>query len=184
MSKIVSGGIAVLRGYLKNSFVKLFNFRGFKFGYMPIIEKNVEIQADSGSSCIFGKKVRISRGSRVSVRKNGNFILGNEAGLGVNNIIVCHNDISIGDGTILGPNVLIYDHDHEFNSEHGVEKKKFKTAPIKIGKNCWIGANVTILRGTTIGDNCVVGAGCVLKGKFPSNKLILQKKETTVSDIK
>ena len=56
MSKIVSGGIAVLRGYFKNSFIKLFNFRGFKFGHMPIIEKNVEIEVDSGSSCIFGKK--------------------------------------------------------------------------------------------------------------------------------
>ena len=184
MSNIVSNGMAVLRGYFKNFFLKLLNLKGFKFGYMPIIEKNVDIQMDRGSKCLFGKKIRINRGSRVSVRKNGNFILGNGAGLGMNNIVVCHNEISIGEGTIFGPNVLIYDHDHEFNSEHGVEKKKFKTAPIKIGKNCWIGANVTILRGTTIGDNCVVGAGCVLKGHFLSNKLILQKKETTVSDIK
>lgn len=39
--------------------------------------------------------------------------------------------------------------------------------PIKIGNNVWISANAIILKGTIIGDNCVVGAGSVVKGKFP-----------------
>ena len=53
-------------------------------------------------------------------------------------------------------------------------------APIIIGNDCWIGANTVILRGTKIGDNCVVGAGCVLKGVFPTNSVIVQKRQTSV----
>lgn len=51
---------------------------------------------------------------------------------------------------------------------------------MNIGKNCWIGANTVILRGTTIGDNSVIGAGCVLKGEYPAGAIIIQKRETTI----
>ena len=57
---------------------------------------------------------------------------------------------------------------------------KFKTAPITIGNNVWMGANALILRGTTIGDNTVVGGGTVVKGDFPANSVIIQKRTTEV----
>jgi acetyltransferase-like isoleucine patch superfamily enzyme len=44
---------------------------------------------------------------------------------------------------------------------------------IIIGNNVFIGINTTILPGTTIGDNCIVGAGSVVRGKFPENSVIL-----------
>ena len=57
----------------------------------------------------------------------------------------------------------------------------FKTSPVIIGNNVWIGANTVILRGTEIGDNCVIGAGCVIKGKYGANSVIVQKRtETTI----
>ena len=43
---------------------------------------------------------------------------------------------------------------------------------VKIGCNCWIGAKVTILDGTEIGNGCVVAAGAVVTGKFPDNVII------------
>ena len=51
------------------------------------------------------------------------------------------------------------------------------TAPVIIGKNCWIGAGTIILKGSQIGDNCVVGAGCVLKGNYADDSLIIQKRD-------
>ena len=65
----------------------------------------------------------------------------------------------------------------------GVKAKKFKTAPVVIGNNVWIGANAIILRGTTIGDNSVIAAGSVVKGNVPSNTLLVQKKEDTLIEI-
>lgn len=81
---------------------------------------------------------------------------------------------------MLGPNVLIYDHDHDYKAEGGVFSLKYKTSPVTIGNNVWIGANCVILRGTSIGDNCVIGGGCVLKGEYPSNSVIVQKRSTEV----
>ena len=74
-------------------------------------------------------------------------------------VVTTYDHIKIGDNVMLGPNVLIYDQDHDYQVEGGVAAMKFKTAPITIGNNVWIGANTLILRGTTIGDNSVVGGG-------------------------
>lgn len=82
---------------------------------------------------------------------------------------------------MLGPNVLIYDHDHDYKAKGGVFSLKYKTTPIVIGNNVWIGANSIILRGTSIGNNCVVGAGCVLKGEYPDNSIIVQKRNTEIT---
>lgn len=75
---------------------------------------------------------------------------------------------------------MIYDHDHDFRHPDGLKAEAFKTAPIVIGKDCWIGANTVILRGTTIGDNCVVGAGSIIKGNYPAESVIVQKRDTDI----
>ena len=41
--------------------------------------------------------------------------------------------------------------------------------PVKIGNDCWFGANVTVCPGVTIGDNCVIGAGSVVTRDIPAN---------------
>ncbi len=43
--------------------------------------------------------------------------------------------------------------------------------PVHIGENVWIGANVSILPGVTIGDNCVIGAGSVVTHSIPANSV-------------
>ena len=43
-----------------------------------------------------------------------------------------------------------------------------------------IGANTVILRGTTIGDNCLIAAGCVVKGNVPAGSVVIQKREEII----
>ena len=43
---------------------------------------------------------------------------------------------------------------------------------IIIGNNCWIASNVVILKGTKIGNNCVIGAGCIVSGIIPDNSIV------------
>ena len=41
-----------------------------------------------------------------------------------------------------------------------------------VGKDCWIGSNVTILKGVRIGDNTVIGAGCLIRQDIPANSIV------------
>ena len=125
-----------------------------------------------------GKKVRVHSGSKIKVRSTAKLVLEDNVHLNYNCIIVCRKSIHIGEGTEFGPSVYIYDHDHDYKK--GLKQKYFKESDIKIGKNCWIGANTIILKGTTIGDNCVIGAGSVVKGDIQSNSVFIQKRETQI----
>ena len=101
----------------------------------------------------------------------GKIQIGKGCKLNRNDIIVSHSAIRIGDGTILGPNVCIYDHDHAFGA-NGVIAGEFRCGEVVIGNNVWIGAGVIVLRGSIIGDGCVIGAGCVVSGEIPARSLV------------
>lgn len=109
------------------------------------------------------------------MRSNAKLKIGNNVSLNYNDMIVCHEKITIGNDVQLSPNVQIYDHDHDYKA--GLKKMKYKTAPVEIGNEVWIGANSIILRGTTIGDNAVIGAGSVVKGNIPAGTVFVQKRE-------
>lgn len=86
--------------------------------------------------------------------------------------------ISIGDGTIFGENVKVYDHNHCYkNPDVPIKEQGFSSAPINIGNHCWIGSNVVILKGVTIGDNCVIGAGCIVYKDVPSGTIVVNKQD-------
>lgn len=68
--------------------------------------------------------------------------------------------ISIGDNTTISNNVSLITHDSSVS--HYIENVTDVFGEIKIGNNCFIGMNTTILPGCSIADNCVIGAGSVL----------------------
>lgn len=84
--------------------------------------------------------------------------------------------ITIGDRTLIGQNVLFYDHDHDYHSLDNM-RDKFLLDEIEIGSDVWIGSNVVILRGSKIGDAAVIGAGSVIKGVVAPNTLVFPKQE-------
>ena len=89
--------------------------------------------------------------------------------------IYARKKIVIGNDTNIGGNVKIFDNDfHPIDAKALLEddKEQIGTSPVYIGKNCFIGCNVIILKGSKIGDNCVVGAGAVVSGCFEDNTVI------------
>ena len=89
--------------------------------------------------------------------------------------ISCHHEISIGENTLIGTNVSIFDHDHKFINNK-IKRKDFNKDSIKIGSNVWIGANSIILKGVNIGDNVVIGAGSIVCKDIPKNTKFIQKR--------
>lgn len=92
--------------------------------------------------------------------------------------IISRKEIIIGDDVMIGPNVIIYDHDHDYKSKNW--KDDYISSSIKIGNNVWIAGGCTILRGVTIGDNCVIGAGVVLTKSVDSNSIVTSKNELII----
>ncbi len=178
MVKILRNGFAFLLGEIYRHSVVL--KKNVKIGKWIRIFNGASIRFYSGCKCTIGNRVKIDKGAIVASLKNSELYIGNNVGIGAYNIIACHSKVEIRDNTILGPNVCVYDHDHIFSSELGVNPKEYRTGDVVIGKKCWIGAGTIILRGTTIGDNCLIGAGCVLKGNYPSGSVIIQKRETSI----
>ncbi|WP_284694000.1 sugar O-acetyltransferase [Paraclostridium ghonii] len=88
------------------------------------------------------------------------------------------NKITIGKNVLIGPGTGIYTATHPVNPRERININKEGEAPyktyalqVKIGDNVWIGGNVSIMPGVTIGDNCVIGAGSVVTKSIPDNVL-------------
>jgi len=81
--------------------------------------------------------------------------------------LVDDTHIYVGDNTMFGPNVTIATAGHPICPELR-EKGLQYNLPVRIGKNCWLGAGVIVLPGVTIGDNTVIGAGSVVTKDIPA----------------
>ena len=77
--------------------------------------------------------------------------------------------VRIGQGTILGPNVVIVSSGHRIDPHLEVQESGKDFSPVSLGENVWIGGNVVILAGVTIGHGAVVGAGAVVTRDIPDN---------------
>lgn len=91
--------------------------------------------------------------------------------------------MTVGNGTLIGEGVRFYDHDHQFKDlSTPVSLSGFKTAPVHIGKNVWIGSNAVVLRGVSIGDNAVIAAGAVVSKNVPADHIYFTKDRITPID--
>lgn len=84
--------------------------------------------------------------------------------------LTCVDDthIYVGDYTMLGPNVVLASAGHPIQPELREQAYQYNL-PVRIGRNCWLGAGVIVLPGVTIGDNTVIGAGSVVTKDIPAN---------------
>ena len=99
----------------------------------------------------------------------GKFVhLGRSVYVNFNLTLVDDTAIYIGDYTMIGPNVTIATGTHPILPALREKLYQFNM-PVRIGRNCWLGAGAIILPGVTIGDNVVVGAGSVVTHDLPDN---------------
>lgn len=181
MRRLLYNLISVLFSGLKFGIFKIFHFRNFFFEGIQRFSPNTEVVITEQGTIRLGKHVRAHRRSKLLAFSSGVLEIGSNTALGNGVSINCMEKITIGEGVQIGPDVKIYDHDHDFRVPGGIAAEKFRTSPVVIGDNAWIGCNVVILMGTILGENCIVGAGSVLKGKYPANSVIVQKRYTEVT---
>lgn len=77
-------------------------------------------------------------------------------------------EVFIGANSLLGPNIGIYPVNHAIDAEERIHGGCFGK-PVHIGKNVWLGGDVKILAGVTIGDNTIIGTGSIVTKDIPAN---------------
>jgi acetyltransferase-like isoleucine patch superfamily enzyme len=97
---------------------------------------------------------KISIGARVYLNRNV--------------MIDASESVVIGDDCALGPNCYLTDHDHGFAAGQPPLRQPLTSAPTRLGRGVWLGANVVVLKGVAIGDYAVVGAGSVVTRDIPA----------------
>lgn len=97
-------------------------------------------------------------------------IIGNHVGMSAVTI-VSHQSITIDDYAMIGAGTLITDSDWHCLSPNVAERhsQNGKSAPVHIGRNAFIGTRCIILKGVSIGENAVIGAGSVVTHDIPAN---------------
>jgi acetyltransferase-like isoleucine patch superfamily enzyme len=144
---------------------------------------------------IFGSCKKIKIGNGFNTRLFCNFLLYPDASLIINDNVFfnnycsvsCLGRIEIGENTFFGESVKIYDHNHEYHYEADilhVSSNKFTIGHVSIGKNCWIGSNVTILKGVEIGENVIIGANCLIYKSIPANSIVKHKEDLIIESSK
>ena len=120
-----------------------------------------------GTLCTRGD-VLIGKGCRIWVGDGAQCVL-EDCFLSANALAIIRHGLTIGAGSAISWDCRFLDDDWHSLDYPG---KRVKPMQITIGKRVWMGSNVSILKGVTVGDGCVVAAGSVLTGSCPANCLI------------
>ena len=122
------------------------------------IGKNAKIIIEG--TCRFGK------GVRIKVFDNAVLQIGNAFTSNANIIISCMNSVIIGNDCLVGWNVSILDNDGGHSIQNCIAGEITNIArPVSIGNHVWLASNTSILKGTQLPNNCVLGYGTNLIGK-------------------
>ena len=117
-----------------------------------------------------GYKVLIWDGTHIDSPSKLN--IGNHVSINRGCIINAAGNVTISDNVLIGPEVIIYSQNHNFNQkEKNINLQGYSKAPVMIQRNVWIGARSIILPGVTIQSDSIIGAGSVVTNDIPSNSI-------------
>lgn len=133
------------------------------------IGKNVTI-----NSSFFSNLLGLYQRTIIIARGQGRIEIGDNVGIS-GSTIYAREHITIGNYVTIGANTKIMDNDfHPLDAEarKNNDFSMLKVIPVEIGDQVFIGCNSIILKGTRLGDGCIVGAGSVVHGIFPPNSVL------------
>ena len=195
-------GIKFVRGLYKRFFIKeahgmLLVGKGVQITHGKHIRcgKNVkfedfsEIHGLCTEGLNFGDYVTISRGVmiRPSSYYGGDYgvglTMGEHSSIGPYGYVGCSGKITIGKNVMFGPKCSLFAENHVFsNKESSIKSQGVQQKGITIEDDCWIGSNVTILDGVTIGKGSVIGAGTLVTKDVPAGSVVVDKREKVVRE--
>ncbi len=143
------------------------------------------LTVDKGGKLIFQRTAHIGHGTKILVKSGATMYLGDNFAVSANSQFVCYKSISMGRDIQFAWDCLLMDSDtHSIYSAIESNQRINPDKGVRIDDKVWIGCRVTILKGTYIPTNCVVGATSLVSGsEFESNSLIIGSPAKSVKRI-
>lgn len=145
-------------------------YPGVAFGSRIAIRARLTIRSRAGAQITIGDRCVLD--NDMTIECSGNLVIGGRTIFGHHCTIAASELVQIGEDCLIAELVSIRDHDHAFSrSDVPFREQGMVSAPVRIGRNVWLGAKVTVTKGVTIGDNVVIGANAVVTKDIPSDSI-------------
>ena len=148
-----------------------------------------EIHGLCSDGLVFGDYVTTSRG--VMIRPSSYYgndlgkglVMGEHSSIGPYGYIGCSGKITIGKNVMFGPKCSLFAENHNFSdTESSIKSQGVNQKGITVEDDCWIGSNVVILDGVTIGKGSVIGAGTLVTKDVPAGSVVMDKREKRIKE--
>ena len=135
----------------------------------------------------FGDNVTISRG--VMIRPSSYYggdlgkglVMGDHSSIGPYDYVGCSGKITIGSNVMFGPKCSLFAENHVFSdTESTIKSQGVNQNGITVEDDCWIGSNVIILDGVTIGKGSVIGGGTLVTKDVPPGSIVVDKRNKDI----
>lgn len=151
--------------------------KNVSFYGIPILDRRPLSKITIGNNCTFrsDSTTNLANKKKCIIRTyNAKAIIeiGNKVGMN-GSVIAAANRITIGNDVLIGFNCYISDTDNHAIDPLLRHTGKAETAPILIEDNVWLGINVVVLKGVTIGKNSVIGANSLVLSNVPENVIAI-----------
>ncbi|MHA7943015.1 acyltransferase [Formosa sp. 3Alg 14/1] len=155
-----------------------------KFLYNDCITVGKNFKAKGLDFQLHPENSQITFGDNIQIREDAVFRLGKNSKIEIGNGFFANKgmslnamgSISIGENTIFGEDVKLYDHNHGYKDTlTPIKDQPYSIGTVEIGSNCWIGSNVVILKNVKIGNDCIIGANCLVFKDVNDGEIIKAK---------
>jgi acetyltransferase-like isoleucine patch superfamily enzyme len=139
---------------------------------LAFVGPGVTFEIGKGARVVLGRWSWIGHGSKVRAHE-GEVLIGAKSVLGQECTISAFQHVSIGRECIIADRVMLIDFDHGVvETDRPVREQGIYKRDVRVGNNVWMGYGACVLRGTTIGDNAIVGTSTVVTRDIPENAVV------------
>ena len=134
--------------------------------------RGLELHVEPRGEVRFGRFVWIGDGTKIRCHE-GVVEIGAKTVMGQECTISAYRHVTIGRECIVADRVMLIDFDHGVvEVERPIREQGIYKRDVRVGHNVWIGYGACVLRGVTIGNNCVLGTSAVVTKDVPDNAVV------------
>jgi acetyltransferase-like isoleucine patch superfamily enzyme len=150
---------------------------------LVFLGRKVTVQARPGyGRLVIGRWVHVGDLTRLRAHE-GTLRVGDKVVIGNDTTVNCYLDIEIGAAALISDWVYVCDFDHvTAEIDAPIKDQGLVKTPVRIGPGCWLGVKTTVLRGTVLGEGCVLAAHAVARGVYPPMSVVAGLPGRVVAD--